>query len=165
MPGPQTALFSPEARARFCATPFRAGPGNRQGVTLEGGAFDPEGARAILSEPVTEGDVQILGSGQPAILLAECQTIGGYPRIGTVIPADLPRAAQAPAGAALAFRFVTLAEAEAACPTEAAELAELRAACRPIGRADDDSATLLGYQLIGGAIRGDEEEPWRAGSI
>lgn len=165
IPGPQTALFAPETRARFYATAFRAAQGNRQGLTLTGGLFTLAEARSILSEPVTEGDIQMTGAGVPAILLAECQTIGGYPRIGTVIPADLPRAAQSAPGTVLRFKEITLAEAEAACPTEPAELAALRTEARPVAALPGDSAALLGYQLIGGAIRGDEEEEWRAGSI
>ena len=54
------------------------------------------------------------GDGVPYILGPECQTTGGYPRIGTVISADMPRAMQAVPGAKLRFRFVTLAEARAA---------------------------------------------------
>ena len=47
-----------------------------------------------LSEPVAIGTIQLPADGQPIVLLADAQTIGGYPRIGHVISADLPRLAQ-----------------------------------------------------------------------
>ena len=163
--GPQSGYFSADTRARFFATAFPAQAGNRQGLTLGCEApFAIETGGSILSEPITAGDIQMTGAGVPAILLAECQTIGGYPRIGTAIPADLPLAAQTPQGATLRFRPVTLAEAEAACPSETRQLETLRAAVTPLRRTGFDTYALLGGQLIGGAIRGDEEEPWRAGS-
>lgn len=164
--GPQSGYFSDDSRARFFATAFPARAGNRQGLTLGCDApFTTRTGETILSEPITAGDIQMTGAGQPAILLAECQTIGGYPRIGTVIPADLPLAAQTPQGATLRFRLVTLSEAEAACPPEPAQLDALRAAVLPLRRSGYDTYALLGSQLISGAIRGDEEEPWRAGLI
>ena len=66
-----------------------------------------------VSDFITEGDIQMTGDGTPFVLLADCQTMGGYPRIGTVIPADLSRIAQALPGTKLSFRFIELEEAEA----------------------------------------------------
>lgn len=164
--GPQTELFDPATVARFFASPHIAATGNRQGLMLERGAapFQIASGRTILSEPVTPGDIQMTGAGDPAILLADCQTIGGYPRIGTVLPVDLPRAAQARPGSRLRFQPVSLEDAEALSPPEETWLRSLRRLCRPFGFGPDSHA-LLSYQLIGGVIRGDEEEPWRAGSI
>ena len=51
------------------------------------------------------------GDGRPFVLLQECQTTGGYPRIGTVIPADLPKLVQTPPGIKISFQMVTLTEA------------------------------------------------------
>ncbi|PTV94823.1 biotin-dependent carboxylase-like uncharacterized protein [Rhodobacter aestuarii] len=159
MPGPQTELFDAATRTRAFATPFRAGAGSRQGVALthEGAPFASQTA-GLLSDFITPGDVQTTGSGQPTILLADCQSIGGYPRLGTVIPADLPIAAQARPGTALRLAPVTLAEAEALSPEEPALLAQLRKALQPLIRDPHDIADLLSYQLISGVVRGDEED-------
>ena len=103
------------------------------------------------------GDVQLTGDGAPYVLLAECQTTGGYPRIGTVLPCDLPRVAQAAPGVGLRFRFVSVAEGIAACRPETELLAELRRRVRPSLRAVHDIPDLLGYQLVSGVTAGEEE--------
>jgi antagonist of KipI len=57
--------------------------------------------------------VQVPAGGQPIVLLADCQTTGGYPRLAQVISADLGRLAQALPGTRLRFQPVALAEAQA----------------------------------------------------
>ena len=114
-----THLFPEEVRERFAATGFRRDPrGNRQGMQLgyDGAPFAIDGQRSLPSEVMLPGDIQMTGDGAPYVLLPECQTMGGYPRIATVIPADLPRIAQAAPGTPISFRFVTLEEALAASP-------------------------------------------------
>ena len=155
---PQTALFPEAERRRFEATAFRRDPrGNRQGVRLdfEGAAFP--GAAGLVSEAVQPGDVQIAGDGAPYVLLAECQTTGGYPRIGTVLPCDLPLVAQAAPGAPVRFRFIGLEEGLSASPGEAEVMAGLRRQVRPVVRAAADIPDLLGYQLVSGVTAGEEE--------
>ncbi|MER2038063.1 MAG: biotin-dependent carboxyltransferase family protein [Solibacillus sp.] len=68
----------------------------------------------LLSEAVTFGTIQLPPSGQPIILMADRQTTGGYPKIGQVITADLPRLAQLPPTQTIQFQVVTLEQAEAA---------------------------------------------------
>ena len=92
---------------------------DRQGLRLEGAALTLAGnshviARERISEPVTPGTVQLPPDGQPIVLLADAQTHGGYPRIGHVIDADLPRLAQLRPGETLRFAPVTCALAHAA---------------------------------------------------
>lgn len=149
VPGPQTDLFPAPDRDRFAATAFRRDPrGNRQGVRLalpDGAAgFATAGQLSLMSDFILPGDVQMTGDGVPYVLGPECQTMGGYPRIGTVIAADLPRALQAPPGAPLRFRFVTAAEARAARPGPPA--------VAPLRRDPRDIPDLLGYRLIDGAV-------------
>ncbi|QDC11234.1 biotin-dependent carboxyltransferase family protein [Oceanicola sp. D3] len=160
MPGPQTELFAQEVRARFFATGFHRAPqANRQGVRLdfEGEPFESE-TKGLASDFIASGDIQMTGDGRPYVLLAESQTVGGYPRIGTVIAADLPRLAQAQAGEALQFQPVTLEEADAAWENEAAVLARLKQSVAPRVRDPHDIPDLLGYQLVDGATKGDELE-------
>lgn len=83
---------------------------NRQGIRLQGEPL-PSAPHHNLSEPVAVGCVQLPPDGQPIILLADAQTVGGYAQLGYVIAADLPRLAQAGPGAALAFTAIGLSEA------------------------------------------------------
>ncbi|MGL4279131.1 MAG: biotin-dependent carboxyltransferase family protein, partial [Albidovulum sp.] len=155
LPTAQTGMFSPADRARFEATVFRRDTaGNRQGVRLSGGeAFATEGQRSLLSEIVAPGDIQMTGEGVPYVLLAECQTMGGYPRIASVVPDDLPIVAQAAAGDSLRFRFVTLEEALADYRARRPG-GTLKIATRRLLRDPREMADLLSYQLIGGVTDG-----------
>ncbi|NVK16105.1 MAG: biotin-dependent carboxyltransferase family protein [Rhodobacteraceae bacterium] len=156
----QTALFPEAELKRFEQTAFHRGArGNRMGVALEcnGEGFRPEAARTVVSEVITPGDIQVAGDGTPYVLLSECQTTGGYPRIGTVVPSDLPRLAQATAGAALQFRFIALEEAAALEQAEAERRERLRSLCVPLVRDPRTIPNLLSYQLISGAIAGEDD--------
>lgn len=159
--GFQTPLFAAATIARFEATTFVRSPrASRMGMALdsEGEGFVAEGQRSILSEVILPGDVQMTGDGRPFVLLPECQTTGGYPRIGTVIPCDLPKVAQTPPGAPLRFVFVSREEALAAEMRQAAHLAALPGTVAPLIRDPRDIPDLLGYQLIGGVISALGEE-------
>lgn len=158
---PQTRLFPQAELARFQDTTFcKDARGNRMGQRLvtQGAGFGLDAGLNILSEIIVPGDVQITGDGAPFVLLAECQTTGGYPRIGTVLPCDLPRLVQAPSGTALNFTFVSLDQAVALERAEGARRAGLRRGIRALTRAPHDIADLLAYQLISGVTRGDDLE-------
>ncbi|MDO5647777.1 biotin-dependent carboxyltransferase family protein [Paracoccus sp. (in: a-proteobacteria)] len=155
--GPQTDLFTPDTRTAFHNATFARTRGNRQGITLHhADRFTTDRAAGLASDVIGPGDVQMTGDGVPVVLLAECQTIGGYPRIGTVIPDDLPRAAQAPVGAELRLTLITLEEADALHRTDAQLLRDAGGRCRPLIRDPRDIPNLLSYQFISGAVRGDE---------
>lgn len=161
MPGPQTDFFSQETLDRFATTSFVRSPrGNRQGVRIDhdGAPFGMEGKPNIASDLIVPGDVQMTGDGVPYVLLSEGQTTGGYPRIGTVIPDDLPLVGQTMPGAPVRFQWLSVAEAETTYRSEGRTLRDLRAACGPLTRDPHDIADLLGYQLIGGVTRGDDLE-------
>jgi len=159
VPGLQTGLFTPEECARFEATTFqRDARGNRMGVRLvqDDQGFHSEAGLSVLSEIIVPGDIQITGDGSPFVLLNECQTTGGYPRIGSVLPADLPRVAQARPGETLRFAFVSLAEA-VSVQARARELQNsLRNRLTPLVRDPATITDLLSYQLISGATAGDD---------
>jgi len=158
--GPQTRLFPQDEIARFEATAFTRHPrGNRMGVRLthEGEGFHAEAGLSILSELVVPGDIQIAGDGAPMVLMAEGQTTGGYPRIGTILPCDLPRVAQAPPGATLRVRFVDRDEGLAAERAAAEARRALPGRLTRLVRDPRDMRDLLSYQLIGGVTAGDAE--------
>ena len=156
----QTGLFDAEVLERFQSTAFaRDARGNRMGARLEfeGAPFAASGQLSILSEIIVPGDIQMTGDGTPFVLLPECQTTGGYPRIGTVIPADLPKIAQAGPGVSLRFAVVDLAEAVEIQRRHVAALAKLPGATRPLLRDPAQMQDLLSYQLISGVVCGHEE--------
>ncbi|EEB85832.1 biotin-dependent carboxyltransferase family protein [Roseobacter sp. GAI101] len=155
----QTDRFAPEERERFIATQFARDPrANRMGVRMDhdGAGFHAEGGLTILSEVIVPGDIQITGDGAPFVLMGESQTTGGYPRIGTVIPRDLPRVAQAPAGTKITFEFVTL---EQAITLETQHRRDVKALPGQLTALVRDPATirnLMEYQLVGGAVSAKE---------
>lgn len=156
----QTGLFAPEDLRRFTETRFhRDARANRQGVRLlpEDEGFGLSVGQTILSEIITPGDIQIPGDGAPYVLLPEAQTTGGYPRIGTVIPADLPLLAQTPSGACLRFAFVSLEEALKIHRRDLKLRAGLPGQAKPRLRDPAQIADLLSYQLISGMITGSED--------
>ncbi len=158
--GPQTSLYGHGTLQRFTATPFvRGTQGNRQGVRLDqdGEGFTVAGQLGIVSDVIIPGDIQMTGDGVPFVLMPECQTIGGYPRIGAVIPQDLPRVAQAAPGVELRFEFITLEEADL-LETETAVLRSLRNKGCPLIRDPNDITDLLSYQLISGVTAGKDED-------
>ncbi|MEM8654715.1 MAG: biotin-dependent carboxyltransferase family protein [Pseudomonadota bacterium] len=155
VPSMQTHDFEEETRARFEATIFRRDPrANRQGIRMDsdGEGFATPKALGIVSEVIVPGDIQITGDGTPFVLMAESQTTGGYPRIGTVLPCDLPRVAQAPAGTALQFTFVDLDEGAAIEARARAAWAALPKAVSPLVRDPAMMQDLLSYQMVGGVV-------------
>jgi biotin-dependent carboxylase-like uncharacterized protein len=161
LPSAQTDFFPEETRNRFEATTFIRSPlGNRQGVRLafEGDPFTMSDQLTLLSEMVVPGDIQMAGDGSPYVLMPDCQTTGGYPRIGTVLPDDLLRVAQAAPGTELRFQFLSHAEALALHQTKEMQLAKLAADVAPLVRDPHDIANLLDYNLISGVVSGNEDE-------
>ncbi len=157
VPSAQTHLFTEDARSRFEATTFtRDARGNRMGVRVvpDGDGFQTDSGLSIVSEVITPGDIQVTGDGTPFVLLAECQTTGGYPRMGSVLPSDLPRVAQTAAGETLRFQFVTLEEAVALEANAREALAQRLRGVTPLIRDPRMMPDLLSYQLIGGVTDG-----------
>ena len=158
MDGAQTALFDNEVLDAFFAASFTRAPrGNRQGVQLDAPArFSTGEAAGLASDMIGPGDLQMTGDGIPYVLMAECQTIGGYPRIGQVIPADLALVAQAAPGTVLRFQRLTTEQADALHRSDAALLREAAARCRTLIRDPSTIPDLLSYQLVGGVTAGRE---------
>lgn len=115
-----------EPAGQFSIDPFRvSAQSNRQGLRLQGSALTIADARERISEPVAPGTVQLPPDGQPIVLLAEAQTIGGYPCIGHVIRADMPRLAQLRPGDSLQFQPVDPATAQALACAQRQRLARI----------------------------------------
>jgi len=113
IPGAHTALLSAEARGRMTGSAFRvSSSSDRMGYRFEGPPLALRDRVEMLSEGVAFGTIQLPPDGAPIILMADCQTTGGYPRIGEVATVDLPLIAQLKPGDRLRFRFTSLADAQ-----------------------------------------------------
>jgi antagonist of KipI len=84
---------------------------DRMGLRLDGPELKREDNADLISEAVAPGTIQVPPSGKPILLLGDCQTIGGYPKIAHVIAVDLVSAAQLRAGDRVRFSEVSLADA------------------------------------------------------
>lgn len=111
--GPQAHLFTQEDLDALTAQPYQVTPEcDRMGMRLSGATLSPIGGGDILSDGILPGAVQVPGHGQPIVMLADCQTTGGYAKIAQVITADLSKLAQLRPGESFSFEWVTLDKAQ-----------------------------------------------------
>jgi biotin-dependent carboxylase-like uncharacterized protein len=93
--GPQADHFDRETTARFLSSPWRLGStSDRVGCRLEGEPLRHRGSAEILSDGMVAGSIQVPPDGLPIVMAADGPTTGGYPKIATVLTADLPLLAQ-----------------------------------------------------------------------
>jgi biotin-dependent carboxylase-like uncharacterized protein len=107
-------LFDAHARNEFATSTFVISTGlDRMGVRLTDPKqiFLSQRRLSLVSDAIVPGDIQILGDGTPIVLMRDHQPTGGYPRIATVVSADLDRFAQLRPGTEVRFRPVTLEHA------------------------------------------------------
>ena len=112
--GIHTELFEPGVRLRFAESVFQITPSlDRMGVRLAdpSGVFSGLRHLSLVSDAIVPGDIQILGDNSPVVLMRDHQTTGGYPRIATIVSADLDRFAQMRPGTEVRFRPITLEHA------------------------------------------------------
>lgn len=125
--GPQADHFTEAAVEALLMADFAVTPeADRMGLRLQGPRLEHLGPPEIASDGNATGCLQVPGSGQPIALLPDRHTAGGYPKIATVITADLHRLGQAVPGTVLRF--------EAVAPEQArVVLARLEAAMLALG--------------------------------
>jgi antagonist of KipI len=110
--GPDRTRFRDDALDALQSAPYAVGPdSDRMGFRLLGPELHHADGADIISDATPTGCVQVPGSGQPILLMADRQTTGGYPRIATVITADLGIAGQRAPGDTVSFRICTPADA------------------------------------------------------
>ena len=151
--GPQSDYFSERAMAEFFQGEYtiRAGS-NRMAMRLDGPPIEHSRGFNITSDAIAAGSIQIPGDGQPIVLLADRQTTGGYPKIATVISADVPALGRLPIGSKITFEPVSMEEATAARRKFMAEISGIDDMIMPILSQDFDiTPRLLGMNLISGA--------------
>jgi biotin-dependent carboxylase-like uncharacterized protein len=115
MRGPQSDRFDEESMRRMTAAPYTISTSSdRSGLRLEGETLAHVGGFDLTSEGVAPGSIQVPGSGLPVILIGDHPTVGGYPKIATIVTADVPAAGRLRIGSRVSFRFVGEEEAREA---------------------------------------------------
>ena len=111
--GPQADYFTADSVQTFLASDYTVSPqADRMGYRLTGPALAHAKGYDIVSDGIVAGAVQVPGSGLPIVLMVDHQTIGGYPKIATVISADIPVIARRKPGRQIRFVAVSVPEAE-----------------------------------------------------
>jgi allophanate hydrolase len=110
--GPQADHFDAEAIDSFLAGPWRVGTASdRVGCRLEGEPLRHAGPGEIVSDGMVPGSIQVPPDGRPIVMMADGPTTGGYPKIATVVTADLPLVAQlVPGEGEVRFEVVRIEE-------------------------------------------------------
>lgn len=115
LPGPQLDKFGSEALEQLCSEIYTIdSTSDRMGYRLQGVPITRRENAEIISDATPVGSIQVPANGQPLLLMADRQTSGGYPKLATVISADIAVAAQTAPGETLRFKACTRAEALAA---------------------------------------------------
>ncbi len=108
LPGPQVEYFAGRALDVLQSGPYViAQNSDRMGFRLEGPRLTHARGADIISDATPLGVLQVPASGQPILLMADRQTTGGYPKIATVIAADMTIAGQLGPGDAITFEVCT----------------------------------------------------------
>ena len=148
--GPQDYYFTEEAKATLLSSPYDVTTGsNRMGYRLNGPPLTHIKGADIVSDGTPFGGIQVPGHGQPIVLMADCQTTGGYSKIACVTSSDLPLLAQAKPGDSITFSAVTVAEAHEERRRMMAEIGGLRKAIAANGEARRGNARRLGVRIRG----------------
>lgn len=111
--GPQDFAFTQQGIDTFLSEIYTITPENdRMGCRLHGKPIAHTKDANIISDGIVFGSVQIPDSGEPIIMLADCQTTGGYTKIATVISVDLPLIAQSKIGDIFRFQAISVEDAQ-----------------------------------------------------
>ncbi len=152
--GPQDTHFTEAAVASFLADSFVVSKdADRMGLRLEGPALTHSQGYNIVSDGIATGAIQVPGSGHPIVMLADHQTTGGYPKIATVISADLPAVGRLRPGDSIRFRAVSTAEAEAARRALEADIERRARNVVPAAEGSElNEAALYATNLVSGIV-------------
>lgn len=135
LPAAEHGAFAPRSLEAFTECEWTVSrEANRMGYRLDGPILTLDAKLDLLSHGIVPGTVQVPPSGQPIVQLADANTCGGYPKIATVIAADLWRLAQCPVGQKLRFAETGREEAVEALRAQQAWLTDLRKTARLLTR-------------------------------
>jgi biotin-dependent carboxylase-like uncharacterized protein len=159
--GPQDDEFG-EATQLFLESEWKiSATSDRMGYRLEGPVLKHLHGHNIVTDGTVNGSIQVPGNGQPIVLMADRGTSGGYPKIATVITADLGRFAQTPAGRGFRFKAVSMTEAQAEARKFWEMLRTLPDRVRPIENFDLNIEALQDANVAGAAVSAVDARTWQ----
>lgn len=153
--GPQDDFFTDAAIQEFLSGTYTITPASdRMGFRLDGPLLEHKGGNYnIVSDGIVAGSIQVPGSKLPIILMADAQTAGGYPKIATVISADLPLLGVRGSGRPIRFEAVSREEAENIRRAEHKRIQDIIQAIRPVAEtAGINLEALYNHNLIDGVV-------------
>ncbi len=156
--GPQDDYFAEDVRKLFIRDSYRVSEKmDRMGIRLSGATLPAHKGHNIISDAIAPGSIQVPPQGEPIVLLADRQTTGGYPKIATVISADMPSLAQLRPGDEVTFVPVTVDQARLAA-TERRQRKSFWPSQLVLSNRTGpiDTSRLLGSNLISGVVSGYE---------
>lgn len=121
--GPQADRFTPAGIAALFEGPYEMLPqSDRMGARFKGSRIEHTRGHDIISDGIALGAIQVIGDGQPIVLLVDRQTAGGYTKIGAVCSYEIGRVGQMKPGQKLRFKQLTVSEAHAVLAARRAAL-------------------------------------------
>jgi biotin-dependent carboxylase-like uncharacterized protein len=163
--GPQDDEFGDEAKKLFLDSEWKiSATSDRMGYRLEGPAIRHLHGHNIVSDGTVNGSIQVPGNGAPIVLMPDRGTSGGYPKIATVISADLGRFAQIPAGRGFRFKAISMAEAQAEVRNFVRQIGALPDRLRDIENFDLNLEALQDANVAGAAVSAVDILTWQVAS-
>jgi allophanate hydrolase len=152
--GPQDDYFTKTAIEEFVHGTYTiSAASDRMGFRLDGPALQHKGDYNIVSDGIVTGSIQVPGSQLPIVLMADAQTTGGYPKIATVISADLPVLGVRSAGREVRFQLVSREQAIGIRRAEHQKLLDAIRSFEPVSDAGRLNLEALYHQnLIDGVV-------------
>lgn len=152
--GPQDDYFTEDAIREFLSGVYTITPASdRMGFRLAGPVLEHKGDYNIVSDGIVAGSIQVPGSKLPIVLMTDAQTTGGYPKIATVISADLPLLGVRGAGRTVKFKAVSREDAEKIHRTEHQDMLNIIQDIRPVSETQGiNLKALYTCNLIDGVI-------------
>ena len=162
--GPQDDEFG-DAKELFLDSEWKiSATSDRMGYRLEGPVIKHLHGHNIVSDGTVNGSIQVPGNGQPIVLMSDRNTTGGYPKIATVMTADLGRFAQLPAGRGFRFKAVGMTEAQAEARKFWEMLRTLPDRVRAIENFDLNIEALQDANVAGAAVSAVDVGTWQVPS-
>lgn len=112
--GPQDEYFTPDAIETLLSQEYQGSTtSDRMGLRLQGPPLIHKGAKEMVSSGIAPGSIQVPPDAQPIVLMADRQSVGGYPLIATIIRSDIPLLAQClPGQSSVRFQAISVEEAQ-----------------------------------------------------
>ncbi len=159
--GPQDDYFTQRGIGTLLEATYTVTPASdRMGMRLDGPPLEHAKGFNIVSDGIAPGSIQVPGNGLPIVLLADRQTTGGYPKVATVISADLPALGRLTPGCKVAFEAIGIEAAETARRQMMADLESLTQRLIPVRREPTvDASRLMAANLVSGVVSAREGSP------